>query len=534
LRNQGAPNLPHPIAIADDFDERWVIQEELRTLSGAKRITEVRDELRKLASDWESLAADADEWERDHPNPRFLGAWRAHRKVYGYTLRAELVYGVKKGLEQDPEFQLEEEFEHVVVDEYQDLNRCELAVVEELVGRGPELFAAGDDDQSIYGFRNAFPLGLREFPETYEGAAERELVICHRCDRTILDLALSVAEQDVDRIPKRLGPRPRAGEGEVRALKFDSIAAEARGIADVCRGLIDGGLQANDILILLRNDPQRVYSDPIVRALAEQGMAAELPVDPFKALEEGDARVVVLFLRLLQSRDDSLAWRELLELRENGIGRSTLLDVYRLADERGECYSETLHAILGDPDLLTSRLRNRLAEEVRAIDEILDDLNGVLDEPAEEGLNRVLQAADEGGDLDDVKAFLLTLLEEEDATLGKLEQARQSARGGYTEEERAADTDHVQIMSMHSAKGLTAAAVIVAACEDELIPGKANDKRAIDDERRLLYVSMTRARHYLHLTYVARRKGRQTEILQVSERRSFTQFLSDFLNPESV
>jgi DNA helicase-2/ATP-dependent DNA helicase PcrA len=307
LRNQGAPTLPRPIRIADDFDERWVIEEELRTLTGAKKITEIRRELKNLASDWETLAADADEWERQHANPRFLGAWRAHRTVYGYTLRAELVYGVKKGLEQDPEFAIEGDFQHVVVDEYQDLNHCEIEVVRALVARGPDLFSAGDDDQSIYAFRNAYPLGLREFSQTHPGSSERELEICHRCDGAILDLARRVAEQDSDRIPKRLRARDDAEDGEVRAFAFANIGEEAREIAALCEDLIAREVPPNEVLILLRNDPQGVYSAPIIRALEERGMQAELPADPFQALGEGDGRLAVLLLRLLRSREDSLA-----------------------------------------------------------------------------------------------------------------------------------------------------------------------------------------------------------------------------------
>jgi ATP-dependent DNA helicase UvrD/PcrA len=396
LRNQGAPTLPRPIRIAGDFDERWVIEEELRTLTSAKKITEIRRELKNLASDWETLAADADEWEREHPNPRFLGAWRAHRTVYGYTLRAELVYGVKKGLEQDPEFDIEGDFQHVVVDEYQDLNHCEIEVVRALVGRGPDIFSAGDDDQSIYGFRNAFPLGLREFAQTYPGSVERELEICHRCDEAILELALRVAEQDIDRIPKRLRPEDDAEGGEVRAFAFNNISEEARGIAGLCEDLVARHVRPNEILILLRNDPQGVYSAPIIRALEERGILAELPADPFQALGEGDGRLAVLLLRLLRSREDSLAWREVLALRENGIGDGTLLNVYRLAEERGERYAATLQAIAEDPELLGGAMRKKLAAEIRRVNELLAELQELFQAPAADALDDVLEEV--GGD----------------------------------------------------------------------------------------------------------------------------------------
>lgn len=307
LRNRSAPNLPHPIRIADDYDERWVVHEEIAALADL-RVREVQREFRNLASDWETLKADEEEWERQHPNPRFLGAWRRHREIYGYTLRAELVYALKRALDEDPDLDLEPTFRHVLADEYQDLNRCELAVIERLVTPTKTLFAAGDDDQSIYGFRNAFPLGLRQFSDSYPDAEEGELVECHRCDSDILAMALNVAEQDVDRIPKDLQSLPDSETGQVEAYSFRSIAQEARGVAEICRQVVDqtDGRPGN-ILILLRSDPHGIYSSPLVSALSDYGLDAELPSDPFAILGEENAREMVCVLRLLRDREDGLA-----------------------------------------------------------------------------------------------------------------------------------------------------------------------------------------------------------------------------------
>jgi superfamily I DNA/RNA helicase len=89
-------------------------------------------------------------------------------------------------------------------------------------------------------------------------------------------------------------------------------------------------------------------------------------------------------------------------------------------------------------------------------------------------------------------------------------------------------------MTMHSAKGLTAEAVIVAACEDELIPGAGLTQREFDDQRRLLYVSLTRAQHHLFVTFAARRVGQQSHRLQVPPQRTLTQFLRDYVHVEIV
>jgi DNA helicase-2/ATP-dependent DNA helicase PcrA len=540
LRNEGAPTLPHPIRIADDYDERWVVEEEMSDLTGLN-VRAVRREFRNLGSDWETLAAEEDEWERQHPNPGFLGAWRRHREVYGYTLRSELVYALKKALDEDPDLDLEPAFEHVLTDEYQDLNKCELAVLQRLVGVGRTLFVAGDDDQSIYGFRNAFPAGLREFGDTYPGAVDGELAECHRCACDILAMGLNVAEQDPDRIAKELRARDDAEAGRVEALSFPSISAEAAGIARICKQLVDeGGVGPGRILMLLRNNPHGVYSEPIIKALAEQDLAAELPIDPFAVLADDDPRKLVCVLRLLRDREDGLAWRELLQLRDNGLGPGSLLAVYRLADERGERYYRTLQAIADDPDVFEHARRKAVPRDVEAIESMLDELGEALESEPEAGLAAVLDAIEfpEGEQRHEVTELLLGLPidESQEPTLGLVEEALHSSRGTFDEEQREGDPDRIQIMSMHTAKGLTADAVIVAACDDEQMPGPTANRRELDDQRRLLYVSLTRARKYLFVTFARRRAGRQTKQLGADfpERRTYTRFLRDYLPPTAI
>src|SRR5262249_21229099 len=153
--------------IADDWEERHIILEDLKLLLQLERVDQARELLNQLSADWQSLTADQADWNQRFPDPRFLGAWQEHRTIFGYTLRAELVYRLKRALEQRRAFDLGRQPSHLIVDEYQDLNRCDLAVIAELARRGAELFVAGDDDQSIYGFRKAHPPGIRRFPQEY-------------------------------------------------------------------------------------------------------------------------------------------------------------------------------------------------------------------------------------------------------------------------------------------------------------------------------------------------------------------------------
>ena len=283
--------LPQPLRIADDWEERNIVLTDLKALLELPRIDHARNLLNELSADWQSLTADEEDWEKRFPDPAFLGAWREHRQIYGYTLRSELVYQLKKALEQRGDFKLESPIEYLLVDEYQDLNRCDLAVVQQIALRGVELFIAGDDDQSIYGFRKAHPEGIRRFPNDYSDTTELELEICKRCDRSILDFGLFVARQDPRRIEKAIRPESDREEGEVELLRFDNQDAEAKGIADLCTHLMTRHeLKPNDILILLRADRNGGFSRPIREKLKGANIPVAAAMDTTNPLDKNDGR----------------------------------------------------------------------------------------------------------------------------------------------------------------------------------------------------------------------------------------------------
>jgi UvrD/REP helicase N-terminal domain len=126
LRNgRSIDALPSPVRVADDFFERAVVLDDLKDLMGARRVSEVKDELQLLSAAWEkNFSPDELRLRFAERNPVFLSHWEEHRRVYGYTLRAEMVYQVKQMLELNPSFRLESDFQHLIVDEYQDLNAC--------------------------------------------------------------------------------------------------------------------------------------------------------------------------------------------------------------------------------------------------------------------------------------------------------------------------------------------------------------------------------------------------------------------------
>src|SRR5262249_23844 len=155
------------------------------------RVTKLDRLIREMASNWEFL----EQIELPKVDPvhraRFLAAWHEHREVYGYTLLAELPFALRQALH-DHEALDGVRYALVIVDEYQDLNACDLEVLCLIANRGCSIIAAGDDDQSIYSFRYAAPAGIRRFCEDYPGSVSYPLSITQRCGRHIIEWAFYV------------------------------------------------------------------------------------------------------------------------------------------------------------------------------------------------------------------------------------------------------------------------------------------------------------------------------------------------------
>jgi len=501
-------NLPRPLRIADDWEERNIIEEDLKGVTNTS-IRTVRGNIRAMSADWDTLRADD-----NAPNPLradagFVGAWQQHRRIYGYTLRSELVYQLKRSLEQHEHVELHDEMAHLLVDEYQDLNACDLSVIGHLAGRGACLYAAGDDDQSIYGFRHANPHGIRRFDKDHAPAQDLPLATCMRCDRAVMELARFVADLDPSRLKKPWSARKDAGDGEVHLLRFDLGEEEASGIASICKYLIaQQRYQPDEILILIRADQNGAFSTSLAHQMAIASVPFNLNVDPESPLGSDAGRITLCIVRLAADENDSLAWRTLLKVRKNGIGPKAIASIVN-AVTPGGTFSAALKTVAQKEGALKKEFTSLLAllAQVKAIVGKSDALLTL--EQMQTSLAAISQVLEHAGvvGLDEATKYMAQMAKRsEAATFQELLGAL--AMVGLTPEQETAK-GAVNMLTMHKAKGLSARAVIVMACEDEYLPGR---QQAVDqeaDERRLLYVSLTRAKQRLYVTYAQRRTGQQ-------------------------
>jgi DNA helicase-2/ATP-dependent DNA helicase PcrA len=519
--------------VADDWEERNIIQEDLKAQLGYKKIGDVEDKLNDLSADWDTLAADGTQSERK-ADPKFLGAWTEHRGIFGYTLRAELVYQLKHALQQRKDFELRPATKHVLVDEYQDLNKCDLSVIEAIRDRGASIYAAGDDDQSIYGFRHAQPEGIRGFLGTFQPSADLSLATCVRCDKAIIDLAKFVAALDHRRLEKPLEPRKDAGGGQVALLQFASGGDEANGVASLCRYFIDeADHDPDEILILLRSDFRGAFSNPLRAALEAAGVSVVSNVGGDSPLDSKFGRTVLSLLRLCLVPDDSLGWRTLIQERNNKLGTETLRGLYDLARSQGTTFAGAVFHVAKNPS--AHKVGGRIKGEVVAIEEDVARIGKILMQKQGESTPRPLAARIKdaltalGGPPDEretLPEFLIRIADEADATSLEELLTALAVSGGAPEQEITEGA--VNILTMHRAKGLSARTVIIMAAEDEYVPGR-HEGLAQDDERRLLYVSLTRAKERLLITYANERDGAQRHTGRTSgdKVRSLTRYLRD-------
>lgn len=530
--------LPRPFRVADDWEERNIIFEDIKRILDLDRIDDIKDLFNQLSSDYESnrevnIAIP--------PNPRFLGAWSQHRSIYGYTLRSELVYQLKRALEQIDDFQLDSDFTHLLVDEYQDLNPCDLVIIKELSKRGAELYIAGDDDQSIYGFRNAFPEGIRQFPTEFPDCVDLPLNICKRCDSDILQLGEFVAELDPRRLPKNTVPEPNRPAGIVKILRFPNQRDEANGVASICKKLTEppNNINYGDILILLRVDTYGAFSNEIVRAFTEQGLPISHDQGVLNPFTSTFGREFISILRLTSNINDHLAWRTIFQVKRTGVGERTIEQIYNYARTSGKEFSAALLAISNDPNTIPlngERVKNTYDLVIDQINHIkeLGDLNNANQNIADQA-NQILDLI-----FHEDNQIKLQILEEIGRQINKfsinsIQDMIDTITGSVSKIEPDIDSQKINILTMHKAKGLTKKVVFIMAAEDEHIPGRQEVEPGLGDERRLLFVSLTRAEKQLFITYCNKRFGRQSMLGRStgSRNRTLTRFLRNApIHPE--
>lgn len=507
IENPNISGLPRPLRIADEWEYRNIVRPSLA--QRARVYVRQLDKLQKeMASDWESLRPEEDADVSQEERARFLGAWREHSKVYGYTLLEQLPYTLKQVLEQYPDIN-GLNYEFIVVDEYQDLNACELAILKSMANKGSVILAAGDEDQSIYSNRRAAPEGLGRFLEHYPQAADYNLTVAQRYGSKIINWSSHVIEGDPERRSgkPRLIPAESASEGEVALLAFGGERAEARGVGDIVRKLLDSeNIPPSEIMILMRSDHNGRFSKKIKEELNRREIQYSDPGYIKDVLNGTPARKMLACMRLLANKEDSLAWASLIEL-EDGIGDSFRDAVYRRAVTDNTGFGQALTAMYneGFADIPSTTVANRAKQLLDSTTEWLHYHSLPTEEPENRWGNWMIENTGDSvvpSQTEEMHQILTAV--DESIEFGSEFSRYLGQIWPLAKDWAQAESSGVRIMSMAAAKGLTVRATIIIGLEDDIVPHPRADS---SEERRLLYVAMTRAKEILIGTWVRSRRG---------------------------
>ncbi|WP_327415877.1 DNA helicase PcrA [Streptomyces sp. NBC_01233] len=421
-------------------------------------------------------------------------------------------------------------FRHVLVDEYQDTNHAQYTLVRELVGTGypdlppAELCVVGDADQSIYAFRGATIRNILQFEEDYKDATTILLEQNYRSTQTILSAANAVIERNENRRAKNLWTE--AGTGAViTGYVADTEHDEAQFVADEIDRLTDAGdAKAGDVAIFYRTNAQsRVFEEIFIRV----GLPYKV-VGGFRFYERKEVRDVLAYLRVLANPEDNVPLRRILNVPKRGIGERAEAMIDALAMREKITFPQALRRVdeaFGMAARSTNAVKrfNVLMEELRTIVDSGAGPAVVLEAVLERtGYLAELQASTDPQDetrIENLQELAAVALEFEQAreaeaaetgapapgsgTLAEfLEQVALVADSDQIPDEDTEGTGVITLMTLHTAKGLEFPVVFLTGMEDGVFPHMRalGQTKELEEERRLAYVGITRARERLYLT----------------------------------
>ncbi|KAA0010712.1 DNA helicase II [Billgrantia pellis] len=420
-----------------------------------------------------------------------------------------------------------ERFAHVLVDEFQDTNTLQYAWLKLLTGMRTPMTVVGDDDQSIYGWRGARIENIRRFEQEFPTTHTVRLEQNYRSTSAILDAANALISHNAERMGKELWTAGARGEPISVYAGFNDLD-EARFIVDTIRERVEEGCRRRDVAILYRSNAQsRVLEETLIR----QGMPYRI-YGGQRFYERLEIKNALAYLRLLLNRDDDASLERIVNVPPRGIGTRTVELLRERARMTGVSLWQALHDGISD-----ASLKGRAGASLQAFADLIERLDN---DTAGMSLHEIIAHVNEASGL--IEHHLSERGEKGQARVENLEELINAARAFTQGEsfdppeagegavaleaflaeaalnagEHEADEfeDSVQLMTLHSAKGLEFPVVFVAGVEEGLFPHKMSleEPGRLEEERRLCYVGLTRAMRKLYLTYaeIRRLHGKET------------------------
>ena len=399
-------------------------------------------------------------------------------------------------------------FRYILVDEYQDTNHAQYRLLQLLAEKHQNLMAVGDPDQSIYAFRGADINNILDFERDFPGTRTIALEQNYRSTNSILDAANTVISNNRERKPKELWSE--LGDGEpVRVLEVEDEHAEARFVAAGIAALVEEGFSGDEVAIFYRTNAQsRVLEDVLVR----QGVGYQVIGGP-RFYERAEIKDAIAYLQVIDNPYDAVSLQRIANRPRRGIGDSSLARLQTWADAQGRSLWEAtefaeeagvgaapLRAVQGFRTLMQSLQSGALELPVSELLERTLERSGYLEALEAE---RTIEALGRLENLQELVGVAREYQEREDEP--SLSHFLQEI-SLYSDQDAIREESLVTLMTLHNAKGLEFRAVYLIGMEEGIFPhSRSIEEQGIEEERRLAYVGMTRAREQLTLTHASSR-----------------------------
>ena len=414
-----------------------------------------------------------------------------------------------------------ERFRYILVDEYQDTNSLQLALIVYLTEKQQNICVVGDDAQSIYGFRQADIRNILDFEQQFPNATVIKLEQNYRSTQTILDAADAIIANNVDQKKKKLWTEK--GEGE-RLLYFQAQDSDGEGrfVASRIEAHRDRDPSQRIAVLYRTNAQSRIFEESLRRLRIDYNI-----VGGFSFYERAEVKDIVAYLKLTLNPSDDIALMRVINTPARGIGKTSLDELTLIARELGGSLWNAIVAI-EDPAVATNdaKLSTRARSAIFSFRTVIDGLREKLEAGAgsERAVSDMVVAA-----IDDTGYSAMLRAENTDEAESRLENLEElvNAAAEYDRMPEAglrdfidhaaltADTDRydqnagVTLMTVHSAKGLEFPIVFLVGMEDGIFPHSRsiNSRKDLEEERRLAYVAITRAEEMLYVTHAMRRRS---------------------------
>ncbi|MFQ5869425.1 MAG: ATP-dependent helicase [Candidatus Zixiibacteriota bacterium] len=405
-------------------------------------------------------------------------------------------------------------FLHILVDEYQDTNHAQYVLVNLLAAEHKNLCVVGDDDQSIYGWRGADISNILNFEKDFPGAKVVRLEQNYRSTQSILTAASAVVVKNVGRSPKKLWTQGEVGE-KLTVLPTEDESREATAVVEKISGLRSTDfLKLSDFVILYRTNAQ---SRSLEEVLRRTGIPYEI-VGGVRFYERMEIKDILAYLRVIVNPSDTVSLLRIINVPKRGIGPQTISKLQKWADaenislyealilsEESPELSQNVKKKLADFGKLTESFKKKAGElsPEKLASEVIEKTDYIhhLEEafPREEAESRI----------DNVKELVSAMQEFSERSESPTLEAFLEEVSLLTDIDRwDSESDKVTLMTLHSAKGLEFPVVFITGLEEGLFPLSRcmESREELEEERRLFYVGLTRAKERVFLSYAFRRR----------------------------